>query len=117
MPLFGAVQAPTELSSGDKLRILNAEDMAANDLTMAVALTPQPINATLGIYNATTSVLTLLASPDLVKAHFLPIYDGIAQYEIQAGAGQVLTAQFHSGLYYALRAESALAAGTVWLAR
>jgi hypothetical protein len=117
MPLLGAVQTPTCLSSGDKLRVLNAEDMAQGDLTMAVTLSPQPLNSTLGIYNNTTSVLNLMASPDLVADHFLPIYDGVVGAGISVAPGNILSAQFHSGLYYALQAASALTAGTIWLAR
>ena len=117
MPAFGAVQTPTTLSSGDKLAVLNVENLGAGGLTMVFALAPQPAPPYLDIYNNTTSVINLMASPDLVLAHFLPVFDGIAGVQIQAQPGNVLTAQPHGGLYYALQAVSAVTAGTIWVDR
>jgi hypothetical protein len=92
MPLFSAVQTPTELSSGDKLSVLNGENLALNALTMAVSLTPQPAPIDLAIYNNSGQSVSLVASP-------------------------VGTALVAPGLYYAVKAGAAITAGTIWLAR
>jgi hypothetical protein len=116
MPTFGAVQTPTELSSGDKLAVLNAENLALNALTMAVSLTPQPTPVMLAIWNNSGETVSLVASPDLTSADFLPVYNE-AGNEVTVATGEVGTALVAPGLYYAVKAGSAIAAGTIWMAR
>jgi hypothetical protein len=116
MPLFSAVQTPTELSSGDKLSVLNGENLALNALTMAVSLTPQPAPIDLAIYNNSGQSVSLVASPDLTSADFLPVYNE-AGNEVTVVTGEVGTALVAPGLYYAVKAGAAITAGTIWLAR
>lgn len=116
MPLLGAVQTPTSLSTGERVAVLNAENLALNGLTMAVSLTPQPTSITLALYNNSGQSVTLVASPDLTAANFLPVYDeaGVA---VTAATATVATARVAPGLYYAVKAGGAIAAGTIYLAR
>lgn len=115
MPAFGAVQTPIELSSGDKLAVLNAENLALNALTMAVSLMPQPTTVLLALYNNSDQVVTLVASPDLVAAHFLPVSSVGTAISVAAGTvGEFLVSP---GLYYAVEAGAAITTGTIWLAR
>lgn len=116
MPLLGAVQTPTELSSGDKLAVLNAEDLANNGLTMAIALTPQPEPIDLAIYNKSGQSVSLVASPDLTSGDFLPVYNE-AGNAVTVANSTVGTVKVASGLYYAVKAGGAIMAGTIWLAR
>jgi hypothetical protein len=116
MPLFSAVQTPTELSSGDKLSVLNGENLALNALTMAVSLTPQPAPIDLAIYNNSGQSVSLVASPDLISGDFLPVYNE-AGNEVTVVTGEVGTALVAPGLYYAVKAGAAITAGTIWLAR
>jgi hypothetical protein len=116
MPAFSAVQTPTELSSGDKLAVLNAENLALNALTMAVSLAPQPTPIVLAIYNNSGQAVTLVASPDLTAADYLPVTDtsGVA---VAVAAASVVMAEVAPGLQYAVKAGAAITAGTIWLAR
>lgn len=117
MPAFGAPQTPTALSSGDKIAVLNDEDLAANALSMAVALTPQPTPVVLAIYNDTGETVSLVSSPDsTTAADFLNVANETLNVVAVAG-GTVGTAIVAPGLFYAIKAASAITAGTVWLAR
>jgi hypothetical protein len=115
MPLLGAVQTPTTLSSGERLAVLNAEDLGNNALTMAVAFTPQPVAVTLAIYNGSSQTVSLVASPDLTSGDFLPVYAG--ETAITVVTNTVGIFQVATGLYYAIKAGGAITAGTIWLAR
>lgn len=115
MPVLGAPQTPTALSSGERVAVLNAENLGSGSLTMAVSLTPQPTPALLSIYNNSTVSVTLCASPDLTSADFLPVYyEGT---EITVPTLEVWSIPVSPGLYYAIKAGAAITAGTVWLAR
>ena len=116
MPLFGAVQTTTALSSGEKLAVLNAENLANNALTMAVSLTPQPTPVTLAIYNASGQSVTLCASPDLTSGDFLPVYNEAGNV-VTAANNTVATVIVAPGLSYAVKAGGAITAGTIWIAR
>ena len=116
MPAFGAAQTPTELSSGDKLAVLNAENLALNALTMAVSLTPQPTPVVLAIYNNSGQAVTLVASPDFTATDYLPVTD-TAGVAVALAAGTVREVEVAPGLQYAVKAGAAITAGTVWLAR
>ena len=115
MPLLGAVQTPTELSCGDKLAVLNAENLANGGFTMAVAFTPQASDINVALYNNSGQTVTLQASPDLVQADFMPVTAGGVAASVVAGAVGVFWVT--SGLYYAVKAGGAITAGTVWIAR
>ena len=114
MPLFST--SPTTLSSGEKLAVLNAENLGSGALTQAVSLTPQPTSITLAIYNNSGQTVDLVASPDFTSANYLPVYNeaGVA---VTAATDTVATAQVAAGLNYAIKAGGAITAGTVWLAR
>lgn len=116
MPAFGAVQSPTSLSSGEKVAVLNAENLANGALTMAVSLTPQPTPVVLAIHNNSGQSVSLVASPDLTEADFLPVYNE-AGNAVTVAAGEVGMAQVAPGLFYAVKAGGAIVAGTIWLAR
>ena len=116
MPAFGAVQTPTELSSGDKLAVLNAENLANAALTMAVSLTPQPTPVVLAIYNNSGQAVTLVSSPDFIAADYLPVTD-TAGVAVALAAATVQMVEVAAGLQYAVKAGSAITAGTIWLAR
>jgi hypothetical protein len=116
MPLLGAVQTPTALSSGERIAVLNAENLSSGALTMAVSLHPQanaPIM--LSLYNNSGQTVTLQGSPDLVQADFMPVSSGAQAISVANGA--VGTFEVSSGLYYAVKAGGAITAGTIWLAR
>jgi hypothetical protein len=114
MPAFGAVQTPTTLSSGEKIAVLNAENLANNALTMAIALTPQPLIAVLAIVNQSSQTVSLVGSADGVN--FYPVTDdeGVA---VTASTNTVVVATVSNGLFYAIKAGGAITAGTIWLAR
>ncbi len=118
MPAFGAVQTPTELAAGERVAVLNAENLALNALTMAVTLTPQPTPADLAIVNNSTQTVSLVASADNNPsgATYFPVYNesGTA---VTAATNTVATARVAPGLFYAIKAGGAIVAGTVWLAR
>lgn len=117
MPAFGAIQTPTELSSGDKLAVLNVENLALNAITMAISLTPQPMPVVLAIYNNSGQAVTLVASPDFVSADYLPVTDtsGVA---VVLAAGTVREVEVAPGLQYAVHASTvAVVGGSIWLAR
>lgn len=116
MPLLAAVQTPTALSSGDRVAVLNAENLGNNALTMAVTLHPQPTPIVLAIYNNSSQSVSLVASPDLTSGDFLPVYNESGN-AITVTSGQVWTAMVAPGLYYAVKAGGAITAGTIWLAR
>ena len=116
MPLLGAVQTPTELATGEKVAVLNNENLALNAISMAVSLTPQPTAVDLAIHNNTTQSVSLVASPDLTAADFLPAYNE-AGNAVTVATLTVGTARVSPGLYYAIKAGGAIVAGTVWLAR
>ena len=116
MPLFGAVQTPTTLSSGENLAVLNAENLSNNALTMAVYFTPQPTPITLAIYNKSGQSVSLVASPDNTAADFLPVYNE-AGNAVAAANSTVATCIVSPALYYAVKAGGAITGGTVWLAR
>ena len=116
MPAFNAAQNPTELASGDRVAVLNAENLANAAFTMAVSLTPQPNGPImLGVWNNSGQTVTLQASPDLVQADFLPVSSGAQAISVATGA--VGEFSVSSGLYYAVKAGAAITAGTIWLAR
>jgi hypothetical protein len=116
MPLLGAVQTPTSLSTGERVELLAGENLANNGVTMAVSLTPQPTPVVLAIWNNSGESVSLVASPDLTSADFLPVYNE-AGNEVTVGSGEVGTALVAPGLYYAVKAGGAITAGTIWLAR
>ena len=116
MPLLGAVQTPTALSGGERVAVLNAENLGNAALTMAIALIPQPTQVVLAIYNNSGQSVSLVASPDLVAGDFLPVYNE-AGNAVTAANGQVWTALVSTGLYYAVKAGGAITGGTIWLAR
>lgn len=66
MPLFGAVNTPVSLSSGEAIALLNAEDLANNGLTMAVEFTPQPSGGAIpvAVVNQIAQAMTLQHSLD-----------------------------------------------------
>ena len=116
VPDFGAVQTPTALSSGEKLAVLNSENLANNTLSMAVQLHSQPSSPiVLAIYNKSGQTITLQASPDLVAADFAPVSSGGTA--ISVADSTVGEFSVSSGLYYAVKAGADITAGTVWLAR
>ena len=118
MPLFGAVQTPTTLSAGDRVAVLNVENLANNALTMAVTLTPQPTPVDLAIVNGSSQTVSLVASADNKSdgSTYFPVYNE-AGNAVTAPANTVATARVASGLYYAIKAGGAITAGTIWLAR
>jgi hypothetical protein len=118
MPLFSAVQTPTELSSGDKLSVLNGENLALNALTMAVSLTPQPAPIDLAIVNGSSQTVSLVASADNKSdgSTYFPVYNE-AGNAVTAATDTVATVRVAPGLYYAIKAGAAITAGTIWLAR
>ena len=116
MPLLGAAQSPTALSSGERLAVLNAENLANAGISMAVALMPQPTPVVLAIYNNSGQSVSLVASPDLTSGDFLPVYNEAGNV-VTVPNGQCWTAMVAPGLYYAVKAGGAITAGTIWLAR
>lgn len=114
MPLLGAVQTPTALSSGDKIAVLNNENLGSGALTMAVSLAPQPMPTVLSIVNGSSQTVSLVGSADGVN--FYPVTDdeGTA---VSATTGTVVAATISSGLFYAVKAGGSITAGTIWLAR
>ena len=118
MPAFGAVQTPTTLSSGEKLAVLNAENLASGSATMAVATTPQPMPITLGILNNAGQSVTLQASADNKAdgSTYFPVYNE-AGNEVTVAASTVGVAVVPGGLFYRLLAGGAITVGTIWLAR
>jgi hypothetical protein len=115
MPALGAPQTPTALRSGDKIAVLNDENLAGAALTMAVAFTPQPMPVVLAIVNQTAEPVALVASADLV--HWYPVTD-TAGTVVSAPSDTAVMAEVASGgLFYAITATGAITAGTVWLAR
>ena len=116
MPVFGAAQTPTSLTNGQSQQVLNAENLANGALTMAVNVVPEPTNIMLALYNNRGQSISLVASPDLVAANFLPIYNE-AGNAVTVANGQVATLFAPSGLNYALKAGGAIVAGTIWISR
>lgn len=118
MPLFGAVQTPTALSSGEKIALLLAENLADSAATMSFALTPQPAGGpiALTIDNPTAESLTLQTSPDNVN--WTAVMNEFTQPAVaQSGFASVFNVS-PSGYYrLANLSGNAIAAGTVWLAR
>ena len=118
MSAFGGAQSPTSLSSGEKLAVLNAENLANNALTMAVSLTPQPTSVDLAIVNNSSQTVTLLASADNKSdgTTYFPVFNeaGVA---VTAATNTIATARVAPGLFYAVKAGGAIVAGTIWLAR
>jgi hypothetical protein len=117
MPAFTSPQSPTALSSGEKLAVLNAENLAENALTMAVALEPQPQLVALSIYNGSGETVALVASPTMTADDFFPVtYDGTP---VTAASDTVTTVEVASSLFYAVQngAVGAITDGTIWLAR
>lgn len=115
MPLFGAVQTPTALSSGDKIAVLNNENLGNAALTMAVSLHPQPSSPiVLSIVNGSSQTVSLVGSADGVN--FYPVTDDEGTV-VSATTGTVVASTISSGLFYAVKAGGAITAGTIWLAR
>lgn len=118
MPLLGAVQTPTALASGEKIAVLNAENLSNGALTMAVVFDPQPIKVALAIVNHSGQSVSLVASYDNKSdgSTYFPVYNE-ADAAITVPDGQIWTAEVASSLFYAIKAGGAITAGTVWLAR
>ena len=117
MPIFGAVQTPTTLSSGDKLQVINSADtIASGSLSMAVSLEPQPTQITMGIYNNSGQSISLVASPDFVSGDYLPVYN-TAGTAVTVPNGQVWLLAISPGLQYAVKAGAQITSGSVWLTR
>lgn len=114
MPAFGAVQTPTALSSGDKIAVLNNENLGSGSLTMAVSLAPQPVHVVLSIVNGSSQTVSLVGSADGVN--FYPVTDDEGTV-VSATTGTVVASTISSGLFYAVKAGGAITAGTIWLAR
>lgn len=114
MPLLGAVQTPTALSSGDKIAVLNNENLGSGALTMAVALAPQPVHVVLSIVNGSSQTVSLVGAADGVN--FYPVTDDEGTV-VSATTGTVVASTISSGLFYAVKAGGAITAGTIWLAR
>lgn len=114
MPLLGAVQTPTALSSGDKIAVLNNENLGSGALTMAVSLAPQPMPTVLSIVNGSSQTVSLVGSADGVS--FYPVTDDEGT-PVSATTGTVVAAAISSGLFYAVKAGGSITAGTIWLAR
>jgi hypothetical protein len=118
MPQFGAVQTPTTLSSGEKLAVLNGENLANNAATMSVCFTPDPgggaINLT--VINSTAQSLTLQTSPDNVT--FTEVMNEFTQAAVAQAAYASVFNVSPAGYYrLANLSGSAITAGTAWLAR
>lgn len=116
MPSFGAVQTPTALSSGEKVAVLNGENLAENALTMAISLTPITDGVWLAIYNKSGQTVNLVGSPDFTSADFLPVTD-ISGGAITAATDTITVCKVATALNYAIQAAGAITDGTVWLAR
>lgn len=118
MPALGAVQTPTSLSSGERVAVLNAENLANNALTMAVTLTPQPTPVDLAIVNGSSQTVSLVASADNKSdgSTYFPVYNE-AGNAVTAATDTVATVRVAPGLFYAVKAGGAITAGTIWLAR
>lgn len=114
MPLLAAVQTPTCLASGERIAVLNTENLGNAAITMAVSLTPDPMPVDIAIVNISSQTVSLVASADGVN--FYPCYtaSGTAITVITNTVGQ---ARVVGGLYYAVKAGGAITAGTIWLAR
>jgi hypothetical protein len=116
MPTFGAAQTPISLTNGERVAVLNAENLANGALTMAINVIPEPTNIMLAIYNNCGQSVSLVASPDLTSTDFLPVYNE-AGNAVTIANGQVSTLFAPSGLNYALKAGAAITAGTIWISR
>ncbi len=118
MPAFGAVQTPTELAAGERVAVLNAENLGNGALTMAVTLAPQPTPVDLAIVNNSNQTVDLVASADNKAdgSTYFPVYNE-AGTAVTAATDTVATARVAAGLFYAIKAGGAIVAGTVWLAR
>ena len=116
MPQFAAIQTPTALSIGERIAVLNGENLANGALTMGVSLHPGPTNPVLAVYNNSGQTVTLQASPDFVSADYLPVTD-TAGVAVSVATGTVVAAEVAAGLNYAVKAGGAITAGTIWLAR
>ena len=116
MPAFGAVQTPTLLNSGERVAVLNGENLGNSALTMAVSLSPQPEPVVLAIYNNSGQSVSLVASPDFTSSDYLPVYNE-AGNAVAVATGNVWMAMVAPGLNYAVKAGGAITAGTIWLAR
>lgn len=116
MPAFGAAQTPTALSSGEKIAVLNGEDLAENALTMAISLTPVTDGVWLAIYNQSGETVNLVGSPDFTAANYLPVTD-ISGGAITAATDTITVCKVATALNYAIQAAAAITDGTVYLAR
>ena len=110
---FGA----TALSTGDKLAVLNAENLASGGLTAPVVFTPQPTPVTLAIVNASSVTVSLVASADNKSdgSTYFPVYAGETAITVATDTVGVFSVAF--GLFYAVKAGGSITAGTIWLAR
>ena len=114
---LAGLQTPTTLSSGEKIKILNAEDLASNASTMSFTLHPQPVTCSIiTVYNPTAQDLTLEWSPDNVN--FLPMLDE-STTPVLAQKSFATVFNLSGAGYHKLTnlSGSGITAGTVWVAR
>jgi len=118
MPLFGAANTPSALSSGDKIAVLNNENLGSGALTMAVNLLAQPSPVVLAIVNGSSQTVSLVASADNKAdgSTYYPVTDAEGA-SVTAATDTVMTATVSPSLFYAVKAGGAITAGTIWLAR
>lgn len=112
MPLWEATDFGVALSPGDRVAILNDEDLPIATATRAFTLTPT--GATGGaarpvqIANLTSEAVELQNSFDNVSWNDLQTIDAGAQAETQFGLGMLFRLNNESGV--------AIVAGTIWVA-
>ena len=118
MPAFGAAQTPVSLSSGERVSVLTAENLANNAATMAVTVTAQPEPVVLGIVNLSGQSVTLQASADNAAsgATYANVYNE-AGNAVTVATSSVGVAMVPGGLYYRVVAGGLITGGTIWLAR
>jgi hypothetical protein len=116
MPLF-SVAGMTSLAPGEKLAVLNAENLASAAAAQGVAFAPiggGPVPLT--VLNATAQTVTLQASGD--GTNWYPYVDADEQ-AVTVATVTALQVLVSPGLFYRAYngSGSAITAGTIWFSR
>ncbi len=115
MSVWTASAKTTALAPGDKLAVLDAEDIASGAATRAFTLTPLESGGgvLLTLLNQTSEAMALQCSADNVT--YEPVY--AAGAAVSCPEAEALAVLVSTGLYYRLAPAGDVTAGTVWVAR